>query len=36
MKGPWTEDEDKKVIELVKKHGARKWSQIAAELPGIN
>jgi len=34
MKGPWTEDEDKKVIELVKKHGARKWSQIAAELPG--
>ncbi len=34
MKGPWTEEEDKKVIELVKRHGARKWSQIAAELPG--
>jgi hypothetical protein len=34
MKGPWTEEEDKKVIELVGTHGARKWSQIAAELPG--
>lgn len=34
MKGPWTEEEDMKVIELVQKHGARKWSQIAAELPG--
>lgn len=34
MKGPWTEEEDRKVIELVQRHGARKWSQIAAELPG--
>jgi len=34
MKGPWTEEEDQKVIVLVQKHGARKWSQIAAELPG--
>mmetsp|Transcript_58048 Transcript_58048/g.67761 ORF Transcript_58048/g.67761 Transcript_58048/m.67761 type:complete len:911 (-) Transcript_58048:38-2770(-) len=33
-KGPWTEEEDSKVVELVKAHGARKWSQIAAELPG--
>ncbi len=34
LKGPWTEEEDKKVISLVLAHGARKWSQIAAELPG--
>jgi len=34
MKGPWTEEEDQKVIELVSQYGARKWSQIAAELPG--
>ena len=33
-KGPWTEDEDKKVMELVEKHGPKKWSQIASELPG--
>ncbi|KAH8044449.1 RNA polymerase II transcription regulator recruiting protein [Aureococcus anophagefferens] len=25
---------DQKVIELVKQHGARKWSQIAQQLPG--
>jgi hypothetical protein len=34
VKGPWTAEEDKKVIELVGAHGAKKWSQIAAELPG--
>ena len=34
LKGPWTEEEDRKVIELVTAHGAKKWSQIAAELPG--
>jgi hypothetical protein len=34
LKGPWTEEEDRKVIALVTAHGARKWSQIAAELPG--
>jgi len=33
-KGPWTEEEDKKVMELVEKHGPKKWSQIASELPG--
>jgi len=33
-KGPWTEEEDRKVIGLVMAHGAKKWSQIAAELPG--
>lgn len=34
LKGPWTEEEDLKVIALVRAHGAKKWSQIAAELPG--
>ncbi|KAJ1449960.1 Homeodomain-like protein, partial [Pelagophyceae sp. CCMP2097] len=33
-KGPWTGVEDQKVIELVKLHGPRKWSTIAAQLPG--
>ena len=33
-KGPWTEAEDMLVVELVAKHGAKKWSVIAAELPG--
>ncbi|GKZ00799.1 hypothetical protein MPSEU_001031600 [Mayamaea pseudoterrestris] len=32
--GPWTEDEDLKVVELVQKHGAKRWSLIAEELPG--
>ena len=33
-KGPWTKEEDHRVIELVKKHGPKRWSQIASELPG--
>jgi len=33
-KGPWTEEEDAKVIRLVMAHGAKRWSQIAAQLPG--
>ena len=33
-KGPWTKEEDKKVIELVAKQGPKRWSQIASELPG--
>ena len=33
-KGPWTDEEDRKVIELVQTHGPKKWSQIASELPG--
>lgn len=28
------EEEDKKVIELVEKHGPEKWSYIASFLPG--
>ena len=34
VKGAWTEDEDRKVIELVRQHGAKKWSVIASHLPG--
>jgi hypothetical protein len=33
-KGPWTEEEDHKVVELVRKHGAKRWSLIASQLPG--
>eukprot|EP00981_Chlorochromonas_danica_P000368 scaffold90_cov163-Ochromonas_danica.AAC.23 len=33
-KGPWTPAEDDKVRELVAKFGAKKWSTIAAQLPG--
>ena len=33
-KGPWTEEEDHKVMELVAVYGPKRWSQIAAELPG--
>ncbi|XP_023214727.1 myb-related protein A-like isoform X1 [Centruroides sculpturatus] len=34
IKGPWTKDEDEKVIELVKKFGAKKWTLIAKYLKG--
>lgn len=34
LKGPWTADEDDKIMNLVRSHGAKRWSQIAAELPG--
>lgn len=34
VKGPWTEEEDRKVVELVQKHGPKRWSHIAGELPG--
>lgn len=33
-KGPWTEEEDEKVRELVALYGPKRWSQIASELPG--
>ena len=33
-KGPWSEEDDRRVVELVQHYGARKWSQIAAQLPG--
>jgi len=34
VKGPWTQEEDKKVVELVKLHGNKKWSFIARQLKG--
>lgn len=34
VKGSWTEEEDKKVIELVEKYGAKKWSFVSSFLPG--
>ena len=34
IKGPWTPEEDAKVVELVTTMGAKKWSLIASHLPG--
>ena len=34
VKGAWQPEEDAKVVELVSKLGAKKWSTIASHLPG--
>eukprot|EP01119_Soliformovum_irregulare_P011343 TRINITY_DN2829_c0_g1_i1.p1 TRINITY_DN2829_c0_g1~~TRINITY_DN2829_c0_g1_i1.p1 ORF type:complete len:565 (+),score=154.93 TRINITY_DN2829_c0_g1_i1:153-1847(+) len=34
VKGPWTKEEDDTVIQLVEKHGPKKWSLIASHLKG--
>ena len=34
VKGPWTKEEDAKIIELVAALGAKQWSKIAQQLPG--
>uniref|UniRef100_A0A8C9T957 Transcriptional activator Myb n=1 Tax=Scleropages formosus TaxID=113540 RepID=A0A8C9T957_SCLFO len=34
VKGPWTKEEDQKVIELVQKYGPKRWSIIAKYLKG--
>ncbi|KAJ0089091.1 hypothetical protein Patl1_31869 [Pistacia atlantica] len=34
VKGPWTQEEDDKIIELVSRYGPTKWSVIAKSLPG--
>ncbi|XP_077208241.1 transcriptional activator Myb isoform X6 [Paroedura picta] len=34
IKGPWTKDEDQRVIELVQKYGPKRWSVIAKHLKG--
>ncbi|OVA05922.1 SANT/Myb domain [Macleaya cordata] len=34
IKGPWTQEEDDRIIELVSKYGPTKWSVIAKSLPG--
>lgn len=33
-KGAWRKEEDNRVVELVKKYGAKKWSFIASHLEG--
>ena len=34
MIGPWTKEEDEKVIELVRKYGPKRWTLIAKQLKG--
>ncbi|XP_070149694.1 myb protein isoform X1 [Polyergus mexicanus] len=34
VKGPWTKEEDEKVVELVEKLGPKKWTLIARHLKG--
>ena len=34
VKGPWTKEEDEKVVELVSKYGPKRWSLIAGHLKG--
>ncbi|KAI8423602.1 hypothetical protein MSG28_012673 [Choristoneura fumiferana] len=34
VKGPWTKEEDEKVVELVAKYGPKKWTVIARHLKG--
>ncbi|XP_069959899.1 transcriptional activator Myb isoform X2 [Cherax quadricarinatus] len=34
VKGPWTKEEDQKVIELVEKYGPKRWTLIAKHLKG--
>ncbi|KAI3427643.1 uncharacterized protein J3R85_009329 [Psidium guajava] len=34
IKGQWTEEEDRKLVSLVKQYGVRKWAQIAEKLAG--
>nr|KJB69820.1 hypothetical protein B456_011G044300 [Gossypium raimondii] len=34
IKCQWTDDEDRKLIRLVKQYGVRKWAQIAESLVG--
>lgn len=34
VKGPWTREEDEKVLELVRLYGCKRWSFIASHLEG--
>lgn len=34
VKGPWTQDEDETIKQLVAQLGAKQWSKIAQHLPG--
>lgn len=34
VKGPWTPEEDQKVMDMVQRYGPKNWSVIANQLPG--
>ncbi|KAF7153619.1 hypothetical protein RHSIM_Rhsim01G0235700 [Rhododendron simsii] len=34
IKGQWTDEEDRKLLKLVKKHGDKKWAQVAKQMVG--
>ncbi|GAB2217393.1 hypothetical protein Drorol1_Dr00000574 [Drosera rotundifolia] len=34
IKGPWSEEEDRELIELVEQYGLRKWAKVASKLVG--
>ncbi|KAI3819780.1 hypothetical protein L1987_13630 [Smallanthus sonchifolius] len=34
IKGHWTDEEDRKLLRLVKQHGVRKWAHIAEQMIG--
>ncbi|KAH7862910.1 hypothetical protein Vadar_011017 [Vaccinium darrowii] len=34
IKGQWTDEEDRKLLKLVKKHGERRWAQVAKQIVG--
>ncbi|XP_008795071.2 transcription factor MYB3R-1-like isoform X1 [Phoenix dactylifera] len=34
VKGPWSKEEDEKIIQMVDTYGPKKWSTIAQALPG--
>ncbi|XP_059626956.1 transcription factor MYB119-like [Cornus florida] len=34
IKGQWTDEEDRKLLRLVKQYGVRKWAQIAEKMVG--
>ena len=34
IKGPWTEEEDWRVLQLVEQHGPQRWTTIAEHLTG--
>lgn len=36
VKGPWTDEEDKRLMDLVKEYGPKRWTQISEQLPGRN
>ncbi|KAM6989835.1 uncharacterized protein LKV04_009430 [Tautogolabrus adspersus] len=36
VKGPWTQDEDERLIDLVQKYGMKRWSLIAKHLHSRN